>query len=277
VFLSIVSFVTSCLMTYIGYLNFLRVRDDLTMNEEAKTEAEFVVQDGATPEAATTFRLLYDFVVGTRSHKSNRCATQAQALRTVLRVSLVVSILYLLQALGFLYKLMVTTMELKSLHSLQFRGSYYFVVLVVYQLPEFFPSLVIMHSVSSPTSVFRRPLLMTWDNMCALAKCEGKAGFTSDHSLCMLIVLYSMSCCGSIGSKRSQSATSNDADEEDGQAQVGARPVMRRVVSVSEDISADFDDERKIELPNRVAATTRLSNRPMASSSNPLHKTDSVI
>lgn len=270
IFISMLSVATSFLITYIGYLNFLRVGDDLTMTEDEEASASATGEaGGGPPEEPTTFRLFYDFVMGRRSHKSKRCATQAQALRTVLRVSLVVSVLYMLQALGFLYKLAVVTMDMKSVECLKFGGSYYFIVLVVYVLPEFFPALVIMHSVSSPTSVFRRPILMTWENFLAIVHCKGKAGFTSDHSLCMLICTNFLSCCGACrGSKKRNLSSTSDGDEENGDGAEGARPALRRIESVSEDITPDFDDINKIEMAARKQSVSSSSRRL---SDNPLH------
>lgn len=282
------------------------MRDDLTICSETGIELSDVAEGGAAPSAApevlTTAKVLYDFVVGTRSHRSKRFATQIDALRTVLRVSLVVSTLYLLQALGFLYKLTVVTMDLSFVECLKFSGSYYFIVLVVYQLPEFFPSLVIMHAVSSPTSVFRRPILMSWDNMVSLFKCEGRAGLTKDNSICMLLCSYCLLCCGNSIVKKRPRSLSTEIDEEAG-AEVGggdgdgSRPVLRRVVSVSEGITSDFDESTEpigaigigggtaagasssssvsIEMSSRSSPATRLSTRPM-STNNPIHQ-DSTI
>ena len=260
--ISFLCFITSILISVIGYKNFIRVRDDLApvFSLPHSNESRKSMKSNSGEVIKVKF---WEFIIGNNNSRSHTLRLQTEALRTVLRVSFVVSTLYLLQGFAFIYQLQVVN-EGTKLRNWNFEYSQYIIILLVYQLPGFFPALVITHSLSAPNSVFRRKIFMSVENICNLL--SGDA-VIQDHSICTQLYASIRKrckcccCCKNAVPASSNPSISNSRGSvtpTETSRETVTRRSMNRMVSMSDDI---LDEE--LQYPALAME--------LAHSNNPLH------
>lgn len=161
--------IISVLMLYIGLANFKRVSTQLH-HFYGKLES-----DPTKPDADSSITV-YEFVFGDLKALDNKkghrhLRLQIEALRTVLRVSFVVSMCYLLQGLAFFYIVLVRNEDVDGFSEYNFTYDFYIVMLFGFMFPCCFPSLVITHAISPNTSVIRKQLFCNCTSLFYLLGC----------------------------------------------------------------------------------------------------------